>query len=227
MRRRATLCAIGAWSLMGSASLISCLVVFYMSRETRQFLGNELGLTVGPYSSLRVVPIALGLATTFILLGGIVAWLWRKYPGWSQTVSAIDWASISDAVARLLAVGCTYPEAFRLASGLTRLAIHRAWLRDAADRVERGESEFHPTGNGRGDASILEALIATSGNQPDLQWEIASQHFFDLANRRLVLQVQSMPIIAMLVSGLLVWISITCAISWMWKISVEMIGGLS
>lgn len=222
MRRRATACSLAAWLLLLTASVISFAVAFQMSRQARSIFTETFDSRANSVPALVLVPVGLGFAMSVILIGGLAAWWTGRFPGWSRTLSAIDWSASSDAVARLLAVGCTYPEAFRLAAEVARNRPSRAWLQQAADRVERGGPQVASSAYGSGDTAMLEALVETATQQPDRQWRIASSHFLEVATRRLVLLLQTMPMVATIVSGLLVWIAIASTLGWMWRAVAEM-----
>ncbi len=209
------------------ASLVSFAVAFQMSREARAIFDKsfETPIEMGP--ALMVVPFVLAVAAGVILVGGLLAWSWGWFPGWSRTVSAIDWSTGSDAVARLLSAGCTYPEAFRLAAEVTRSHSSRTWFKQAADRVEQGGPHVSASAYGRGDTAMLEALVEPSRQEPDRQWRIASAHFFEVATRRLVLLLQAVPMISTILSGLLIWIAVSSTLGWMWRAVAEMIRGLN
>ena len=227
MRRRATACSLAAWLLLVTAAVVSFAVAFTMSREARSIFSETFESPVSPTSTLVLIPAGLALVAGVILIGGLMSWWNGQFPGWSRTVSAIDWSASSDAVARLLAVGCTYPEAFRLAADVTRSHSSRSWLQQAADRVEQGGPHVVPSAYGRGDTAMLEALVETSRQQPDRQWRIAASHFLEVATRRLVLLLQTMPMVATIVSGLLVWIAIASTLGWMWRAVGEMMRSLT
>jgi hypothetical protein len=217
MRRRATWCAIGGWLLMSTAAVVSFLVALVMSGEAREmFTETYSSVDIGSTSSLVIVPVLLGVTAGIVVLGGLLAWWGGWFPGWSRTMSAIDWSSVSDAVARLVAVGCTYPEAFRLAAEVAKNRQSRSWLRAAADRVEHGEPPIAAASFERGDAALLESLVETAQHEPARHWSLAANHFLEVATRRLVLFLQSMPMISTLIAGLLVWIAIASTLGWMW-----------
>ena len=218
MRRRATWCAVGGWVLMAAAGVVSCVVATVMAGVGREMLTEPYpSPNVGLASSLEVVPVLLGVTAAAIILGGILAWWGEWFPGWSRTISAIDWSSVSDAVARLIAVGCTYPEAFRLAAKVARNRHSRSWLRAAADRVEHGEPPIATASIQRGDTALLESLVEPAQHEPARHWSLAANHFLEVATRRLVLFLQSMPMISTLIAGLLVWIAIASTLGWMWR----------
>jgi hypothetical protein len=218
MRRRATWCAVAGWLLMSTAAVISFVVAMVLSGEAQEmFTETYSGVNIGATSSLVIVPALLGLTAAIVVVGGLVAWRGGWFPGWSRTMSAIDWSSVSDAVARLVAVGCTYPEAFRLAAEVAKSRQSRSWLRAAADRVEHGEPAIATASLERGDTALLESLVETAQHEPARHWSLAANHFLEVATRRLVLFLQSMPMISTLVAGLLVWIAIASTLGWMWR----------
>ncbi len=224
MRRRAVFCTIGGWLLMTAAAIVSSLVAISMSQDIREILEGELDQQVP--MTVVYLPMLLVVISLFLVVGGLVGWIAEKIPGFSNTVSAIDWSATSDAVTRLLSIGCTYPEAFRTAAKVVRSRPSRKWLIQAADRVERGGPEVAPTPYSSGDAAVLELLIDAAQFEPQRQWKVAADHFLELARRRLVLLLQSMPMIATIISGLLIWIAISVTLGWMWRAVAQMIRGL-
>ena len=225
MRRRATLCAIGGWLLMTAAAIVSSLVAISMSGDIRVLLEGEI--ESGVPLTVVYLPMMLVLIALFLVVGGFFGWMAEKIPGFSKTISAIDWSATSDAVTRLLSIGCTYPEAFRTAAKIARSKPSRQWLTRAAERVERGGPEVVPTPYSSGDAAVLELLIDAAQFEPQRQWSVAADHFLELARRRLVLLLQSTPMISTIISGLLVWIAISATLGWMWRAVAEMIRGFS
>ena len=78
-----------------------------------------------------------------------------------------------------------------------------------------------------GDAAMLELMISASESQPQRQWKVASEHFLDLSRERLMLLLQSTPMLSTIVAGLLIWVSISATLSWMWRSVAELLRGLS
>lgn len=227
MRRRAVVCALGGWGLMTTAAIVSSLVALSMSNDMRQIVQGELIPNMGVPRAVIVLPWLLVSIVVVLVVGGLIGWLWGRIPGFSRTESAIDWSAASDAVTRLLSVGCTFPEAFRTAAAVTRSNPSRNWLIRAAERVESGGPQVMPTGNSDRDAAVLESMIQLTGSEPHQQWEVAANHFFDVACRRLVVLLQSTPMLATIISGLLIWVAISATLGWMWRAVASLIQGLT
>jgi hypothetical protein len=228
MRRRATLCALGGWILMTTAAIVSSVVALHMSHDMREiFQGGLWPPGSGVPKSIVVLPWVLVSVAVLLVVGGLLGWAGGRIPGFSKTVSAIDWSAASDAVTRLLSVGCTYPEAFRTAAEVTRSKPSRKWLLQAAERVEQGGPQVMPASSSDSDAVVLESLIDAAQSEPQRQWKVAADHFFELARRRLVLLLQSTPMLATIISGLLIWIAISVTLGWMWRAVAEMCQGLT
>ncbi len=226
MRRRAVVCAMGGWSLVTVAAVVSAAVSVHLSRDIREIFIDQMGFEADAPRLVTILPwllVAVAILIVVILAFGLLT---GRLPGYSRTVSAIDWSAASDAVARLLSVGCTYPEAFRTAAKVTGTDPSRRWLVQAAARVERGGADSVSDTGSVGDAAILELLIDSATHQPQRQWTVAAEHFLDLARRRLVLLLQSTPMIATIISGLLIWVSISATLGWMWRAAAEMIRGM-
>lgn len=225
LRRRATWCGVGAWLMMTAAALIGSYVAIDIAIDVREIFTDDLGLARP--TSVIVVPVVLLFAAGVLTVGGLWGWLTGSVPGYSQAFSALDWSACSDAVRRLLQVGCTYPEAFRTAASAARTKASRSWLMAAASRVESGVDGTPSTPGARGDLATLELMIDAAQSEPQKQWGIAAEHFWELASRRMVLLIQTTPVIATIVSGILVWISISATLGWMWRAVIEMIRGFS
>jgi hypothetical protein len=231
MRRRALWCTAGGWLLMTTAAVISSLVTIIISGTAKEILGAS---EIPEWSSVRpvvpasaaIAPVLLVMVTLFLVAGGIVGWMGERVPIFSKTAAAIDWSAASDAMTRLLSVGCTYPEAFRTAAQIAHSRPSRHWLTAAAQRVERGGEVVVTSPHARGDAAMLELMIDSAEGEPHRQWRVAADHYFELAHRRLVLLLQSTPMIATIISGLLIWISISTTLGWLWGSVAQLIRGL-
>lgn len=226
MRRRAKWCAIAGWSLLSLTTVVSAFLAFHFGQSLRELIAGDIETELTAPWALSVIPIALVLLAIALLLIGPLAWSVGRVPGFSKTLAAIDWSSTSDAVNRLLSVGCTYPEAFRTAAKVSTSSPSRDWLLRAADRVERGGQPVDQAAAINSDSAVLESLIATADAQPQHQWQIAAEHFLDVARRRLVLVLQSTPMLSTILSGLILWASISITLGWMWRLAAQMIQGL-
>ena len=233
LRRRAFWCNLGSWLLVTAAAVIGSAVAVKFSYDTRRAFGQgELNLgysyfeVAQPPVAIQLVPPLLTSIAAVLLMGGLLAWMLGRFPGHSWACSAIDWSNVSDAVWRLLAVGCTYSEAFETAEKVSRSPANRQWLRQAKQQVELGKSEFKSAG-GNGDAMMLEMLVTDGDTPPCERWRLAETHFGGVARRRVAMLQATVPIVATLVAGLLIWLSISATLGWMWFSIGKMIGGLS
>ena len=226
MRRRAATCAIGAWMLMTTAAIVSSVVAIRLSSDIREIFEEQFMPKSGVPLTAIYLPVLLVAVSIFLVVGGMVSWIRERVPVFSKTALAIDWSAVSDAVMRLLTAGCTYPEAFRTAALVARSRPSRKWLIQAAERVERGGPNVAQSPYAHGDAAVLELMIDGADFEPQRQWQVAADHFLEVARRRSVLLLQSTPMIATIVSGLLIWISISATLGWMWRAVAEMIRGM-
>ena len=229
MHRQANWCSFTGWLLVSFAAIVSCSVAFYLAGEVAKIFDDEfMGSSDRiPTISLQVVPAVLGTLAVLIVVGGFVAWAFQVMPGWRSTALAIDWSTASDAVSRLLQVGCTYPEALRTAATSARTRSNRRWLRSAADQIERGGTSLFPAHSSDRDAAVLQLLIESNESEPVAQWAIAASHFREVAQRRLGLLLGATPALATILAGLLIWFSISSTLAWMWSAVSELIGGLT
>ena len=74
------------------------------------------------------------------------------------------------------------------------------------------------------DAAMLELLVDAGDGEPAEQWKIASDHFLGVARRRMALLLGSVPILATVVAGIIVWVAISATLGWMWLAVAELIG---
>lgn len=232
MSRRAFSCILAGWLLLTVAAIVSWLVSGSLARDVQEVFGEQpvyyqewkkMNLTIP--LTVTWLPIVLGVVSLLLLAGGIIGWRMDIIPGLRATRSAIDWASASDAVTRLLAVGCTYPEAFRTTAEISRTRSSRNWLLRAAERVEQGRMDV--TSSSDGDTATLELFVEPSQAEPHRQWQSAAEHFSDTAQRRLALLLGTVPAMSTIASGFLIWLSISASLGWMWRAAVEMLRGFA
>jgi hypothetical protein len=174
---------------------------------------------------LRVCPPLLAAISALLIIGGLIAWGTKRFPGLNWARSAIDWADISDGVSRLLAVDCTYCEAFQTASRISQTRVNREWLRSASERIEQGNPQLSAGVPPTSDVAVLEMLVENGETDPSANWRLANQHFEDVAHRRLALLQGTVPVVATLLAGLLIWMSISATLGWMWATIAKMLFG--
>ena len=223
MSRRAFWCSFGAWLLVSTAAVVGAFASW-------MFLGNVSEL-IEIYDFDRptlayLVPPVLTVVAILLLFGGIITWMSGRFPGLNKTQNAIDWAGNSEAVSRLLSVGCTYPEAFSTVANVAKTKESRTWLTQAAARIEQGGPEIGTTNASGGDTAIVELLLESSFANPSEKWQTASEHFDNVARQRSALLTATMPVLSILCAGLFIWISISATLGWMWSSASGMIGGL-
>lgn len=226
MRRRAAWCSVIAFAMILLASLVASVVTILLAGQIRQLFDELSGQVMTPWS-VTIMPWMLGLLSMVLVIGGILAWSLDSIPGLRSIRSAIDLSTAADAMTRLLSVGCTYPDAYRAAAAMTRSRRSREWLVEAAQRVERGGEDVNINPSQTGDLAIVELLIDASDGQPERQWGIAAEHFFDVAQRRLVLLLTTAPVLSTIVAGLLVWAAISTSLGWIWLGLTDLIGALA
>jgi hypothetical protein len=225
MHRRATLCMAGGFAVVTVAATVGSLISLFFAHEMQALFRDDFPSGVGAPSSVMAMPVTLAVVTALLIIGGSFAWASGRVPGLRGVRSAIDWTAAGDAIARLLSIGCTYPEAFKMAAQVTRSGRNRGWLLNAADRTERGESGPQGSLSSAGDAGMLELLVDAGEGEPAEQWRIASDHFCGVARRRLALLLGAVPILATVIAGILVWVAISATLGWMWLAVTELTGG--
>lgn len=224
MYRRATLCMAGGFAVVTVAATVGSLISLFFAREMQTLFRHDFPVGVESPTSVMAMPVALAVVTALLIVSGSLAWASGRVPGLTGVRSAIDWTAAGDAIARLLSIGCTYPEAFKMAAEVTQTGRSRGWLISAADRTERGESGPQASSSG-GDAGMLELLVDAGEGEPADQWRIASDHFYGVARRRLALLLGAVPILATVIAGIIVWVAISATLGWMWLAVAQLIGG--
>lgn len=230
MRRRATWCTVSAWAFLSGAAIVSSVVAITMSSKVRGIFSDQVTGDEFALMTVSWTPWILSVIAGLLAIGGLAALVSGWMPGYRSTRSAIDLSLVCEAVTRLLAVGAPYPDAFRAAAEIAPRGEAKQWLIGAATRVESGQAPVVSASMGfdsslpsssflsfSGDVAMLELLIASANDRPEGQWSIASQHFREIAGRRLSLLTQSLPLITTLLAGLLLWVSISSTLGWMWK----------
>ncbi|TWU51362.1 hypothetical protein [Rubripirellula reticaptiva] len=231
--RRAKLCLFSGWLMLTLAAIVSAVVAWVMSRSVVEIFQDPFGIdmTSGELlsmSSMSVViytPWLLAAIAVALVLGGLTGFVSGRLPGLHSTLSALQWSSASNAVTRLLSAGFTFPQAFRATAQTLSRGHCRSWLLHAADRVEAGKTPVSNLPNTSGDVAVLELLLGAAESQPQAQWQLASDHFLEVGRRRLMLLSHSVPLIATVLTGFLIWISISATLGWMWKAVGSMVNG--
>lgn len=224
MRRQARWCVVGGWLLLSASAIVSCAVSISLSRNVQTLFADDIDGGWASMFTIRYTPWLLAFLAGGLVIGGVLGFLTGRFPGLRSTTAAIDWETASDAVARLLKAGCTYPQSFRTTASVVGQSPRR-WLLGAAQRVESGQSIAGADGSGLRDAAMVELLVDAADSNPSQQWGLMSHHFSEVAARRLVLLAQSFPMITTLLSGFLLWVSISASLGWMWRATAQMIDG--
>ncbi|WP_372725206.1 hypothetical protein [Novipirellula sp.] len=229
MTKRAIWSTTGGWLFVIASGIVASLVAIKISIDVKVLTTSTDGLFGDVETPQRVmwVPYITVVMSVLIIGFALVGIVRGALPGYRSTKSAIQWAAVSDAVSRLLAAGYTYSEAFTAAASVVKQGTAYVWLNDTIRRLERGESNVGLTSWSRGDAAMLEAIVDGATVSPERQWQIASDHFSDVAHRRLVLLTQLMPLFSTVVAGGLIWIAVSTTLGWFWYSVSSMIGGLT
>ena len=236
MRHRANWCAVSGWGLMVLSGVISSVVAVMLSRSVRALIDETSGVEVFNLTQYRTdvveitainwVPWLIVIGTFLLISVGLVLCFSGRIPGLRRTNSAVDWASVSDAVSRLLEAGYGYPDSFRTVSKIAKTREVRRWIIAAAVRVERGQPAVIASRASHGDIGALELMVEAGNTEPQKQWKIVSDHFGHLATHRLINYQYLMPVFSTIIAGLVIWISISSSLSWVWRSMGQMIEGL-
>jgi hypothetical protein len=221
LRLRATWCVVAGWLLVTAALGVGAFVAWNFSLNAEDLFDGKM-----PVVSI-VLPPTLIFLTCVSFIGGLFALFAQAFPGLASTNQAIDWSGTGDAVSRLLAAGCTYPDAYRTAAEVASTATNRNWLNRAATRIDQGASPIGESPTAAGDAAVVELLIQANESDPSQSWRAVANHFIEIARSRLALLLSTAPIIATLLAGLIVWLSISSTLGAMWRHALQSIGSLS
>ncbi|TWT98252.1 hypothetical protein [Stieleria varia] len=240
LRSRLWWCWVGGWLMMTTAAAIGCFFALRMNHFMHEILKSNRdddgfswfsvsSPSTPPWTSLAAAPV-LGAVAVLLVAIAVVAVLRKRLPGADNALLAIDWANTADAVARLLDHGKTYPETFRLVARTCQTGHVRQWLLRSAQRIESGYGGAISGAAGvplSGDAALLTVLVDHSGDQPQIGWQAARDHFDSVSHRRGQLTLALFPVFAVLVSGLLLWLSMATTMGWIWYQVLEIINSFS
>lgn len=227
-------CLVASWLILfgfASASAIVATLLHQQIKTTFEFSDSYFAVEIVSDKAWIVISV-LWLIAFAILILGLIGLASNRFPGLRSTRAAVDWASTSDAIARLLSSGCSYPDAFQLAReslSTTRFGDQPAayWLLLARKNAEQGRPFVSENSLARGDAALLDLLIDPIAQQPDIQWAEAARQYDKIAIGRRDLIVNGVPPLTTVLSGILLWVSVSSSMSWVWRSMQEMIGGLT
>ena len=229
MRQQATTCAWSAWLLMTFTAILSSIVAYlFLTNIQELFLMQRGYMEAKPIPQTAfAAPIGLGIIAFSLLFGGGLAIAFQRFPGQSSTNSACD------AMAKLLSHHCTYSDSLRTASQIMPIAMiprkwgfsNRVarWMSAAADRVDQGGQIFPDNLAMSADEATLHLLVDSDSHDPAKQWRVAAEHFSTVADKRLSMLTQCLPPIATILSGIMLWISISATLGWMWRSIASML----
>jgi hypothetical protein len=200
---------------------VGAFVAWSFSQNAEEIFDGKM-----PIASILFPPILIVL-TCVCFVGGLIAFFRLAFPGLASTSQAIDWSGTGDAVSRLLAAGCTYPDAYRAAAEVAHTSNSRRWLHQAATRIDQGALAIGDARNAAGDAAVVELLIQANETDPSQSWRAVADHFIEIARSRLALLLSTAPIVATLLAGLIVWLSISSTLGAMWRHALQSMGSFS
>lgn len=250
IRRDATRCATMAWGLMTTIATLGSLVAFVFHRNLTQAFPSTDDRVFDPSVSLTIqtVPYLLAITAALLFVLGGLAIASGRFPGQRSTLLGVDWATACDAVSQFLSTQSTYSDSLRGAAVLfasKRFGIPfqssrtvASWLESAAIRIDSGRKLFEPNSTESGDQEKLRLLVhsmSQDSNQndasgadfnPSHRWNEASEYFMTVSQQRLEVLTYSLPSIATVLSGILLWVSISASLGWMWQSVAAMLKNL-
>ncbi len=238
MSRQAFFTCIAGWLLISVSCVVSSFAALRMANDLNQLIsGKSMSFRydidrldhasdINAPLRLRFIPTALSALTVAWIAGGLIAFFSGAYPGLRSAKSAIDWASTTDGVSRLLAAGFPYSDAFESVSQTIRAKNPRQWLARKSTQLKQGEGAMGLNPWSRGDATVVEAMIDGARNEPETSWRIAADHFDHIAHERLAMLTQLGPMLATVVAGIVVWIGIATTLGWLWYLIYASLGWL-
>jgi hypothetical protein len=250
MRNDANRCAAIAWGMMTMFATTGSVVAFVFHRNLIQAFPLSDGSVYDPSISttIQMIPYLLAVfAGLLFVLGGSTV-LTGRFPGQRSTLLGIDWATACDAVSQFLSTQSTYSDSLRGASKL--IASQRAsvplqqsgqvstWLETAADRIDGGCQIFQSEQAASADLESVRLLIhagmqdsnqaggRSNQQNPSHRWNEAAEHFMTVSQQRLAVLTYSLPSVATIASGILLWVSISASLGWMWRSVAQMLKNL-
>lgn len=161
--------------------------------------------------------------------GGFAEALIHRVPLLGRALAIIDLAEMSDGMARMLAAERTYPDAMERVQGITASVSLQRWLAAARSAVSQGASLDDVLSRMPARASLLAALVSSSGPAPErpaVAWRIAADSLLRDAKRQTARAVFILPPFAAIFAGGLAWGVLTLALSRL-SVLVGLISGLA
>ena len=217
MRQQVWTCALKAWITITGIAAASTAIAWYFQATTANAMqifdfsnANAGSLSEGLHSYM---PMIL-LTTTMLLLTMLpLAWAFGRLPGFSSALSSVDWATTGVAMSRLLTIGCPYPEAFRTTAKAIACSGQRQWLLDAANRVEAGGQAIPEDCHQAPGSAILHVILSTQRSPMQREWQLASEHYLEVAQRKIGLITGAAPVVATILAGTILWLSISTTLN--------------
>jgi len=225
MRHRVVQCVVIAAMLMLLASVVGAFVLLFPDAEIRRLIESfnvELlpGLEVLRVLNVVVLVFSALFAWLVVLLlmmrrsdrlGSVADMLLDGVPMVGSSLAAIDLAEMTDGVARTLAAGRNYGDAFRETAAVVTSARMRAWLAAAAQTIDRGAALASVLPRLPIRSSLLPALVGQSGPHPDapvIAWQTAAESLLRAAIRQSRRLFFLLPPIAATLAAMLAWSSL-------------------
>ena len=228
MRQQTRICAFKAWFTLAAMALATTGIALYFRSATADLFPAVDFLEVTSLSSVRsgtddaqsaAVPLLLILliATNSLIVTALpLAWAFGRLPGFSSALGSVDWATAGDAMSRLLTIGCPYPDALRTTASVVSRGAQRRWLLQAAARVEIGGHLAPSSSKQSSEESVLFTMLSTQETPMQRDWQLASEHCQTVAERKVELLVAAAPVLATILAGLILWISVMTTLGSMW-----------
>jgi len=227
MRQQTKRCAFKAWLTLAALAIASTGIALYFYLTTADLLPTTdarhwFSLTDrGPDTRLTSSGVPLLIlfligTNVLIVLALPLAWSLGRLPGFRSALSSVDWATAGDAMSRLLTIGCPYPDALRTTASVVSNGTERRWLLEAATRVETG-GQIAPVGEQTPESTVLQTMLSSQETPMQRNWQLASEHYQIVAQRKIELLLGAVPILVTILAGLILWISVMATLGSMWS----------
>ena len=124
--------------------------------------------------------------------------------------------TLGQAMSQMIGLGLPYPRAFRASAETLPKSPLQGWIYRAADSVEAGQSLLPATMPCRAEDTVLLNLIQHTDSETQNEWLLIANHYEAAAKRQLSLLAGAVPVATTLISGLILWLSVSFSLGSFW-----------
>ena len=245
LRKKAATCALMGWVSVTVLTMLCTLMLGYFQISTSKMLrflasfhdpqgNNDATIPFRPWEASLVEPLTdpQGASLTALLQPWLpliclislciacfllpLAWKQNLIPGFRSLRNSINYMTLGQAMSQMIGLGLPYPRAFRASAETLPKSPLQGWIYRAADSVEAGQSLLPATMPCRAEDTALLNLIQRTDSETQNEWLLIANHYEAAAKRQLSLLAGAVPVAATLISGLILWLSVSFSLGSFW-----------